>query len=123
LNLLNLIIEKSNDVSLKEELKNIHPKQLICNEDIAFDIYKINYEYDTLRGNHRDDATKIMLKQKPINKNKKQITDNSMKLYQENIVKQEFIDTIKKFNNDNPKRALLNVKILGVVHLGDSLII
>lgn len=123
MNLLNLIIQNTDNEDLKVELSSIHPKQLICNEDIEFEIYKINYEYDTVRGNHRDDATKIMLKQKPINKNQQQISDKVMQLYKENIVREDFLNTIKKFNKENSKRALLNVKILGVAYLGDSTLI
>ena len=123
MNLLNLILENLDNQELKQELKNIHPMQLICNEEVTFEVYKITYEYDTTRGNHRDNAEKTMVKEKPINKNSKRVSDESMKLFKENNVKQDFINYIKNFNNENPKRALFNVKILSVVSLGESRLI
>lgn len=122
MNLLSLIIQNANE-ELKDQLKNIHPKQLIFNEEISFEIYKVNYQYDTVRGNHKDNAEKIVIKQKAINKNTKEITDYSMKLYKESNIKIEFINCIKKFNKENPVRALLNVEILSVSLLGEGKLI
>lgn len=49
MHLLNFITEQIQDAVLKDELKTIHPKQLICNEDIIFDIYKINDNLNWMR--------------------------------------------------------------------------
>lgn len=122
LNLLSLIIQNANE-DLKDQLKTIHPRQLTCNDEISFEFYKVSYQYDTIRGNHRDNAEKIMIKQMPINHNPRQTSDSSMKLYKESNVKNEFMKFIKKFNKENPIRPLLNVEILSVSLLGESRII
>lgn len=123
MNLLDLIIDQTDNDELRQKLKTIHPRQLICNETIDFGFYEISYEYDTVRGHHRDNATKIMIHQMPINRNKKQVPDKTFRLFLENSIKEDFISYIKNFNKNNPMRALLNVKVLSVACIGSSTLI
>lgn len=78
-------------------LHQIHPKQIVTffNAD-PFMFYETEYEYTTIRGNHKNA--------------KKYFIFNTCS--PEIDIKEKLFDYVKTFNKENPKRQLLNVKFL-----------
>lgn len=98
-NIIDNLIEIDNDI--KNELQKAHPKQWL-NEVIKIPIWKIKYEYTTVRNNH-----KIYYKYF--------IADET----DWDLIEPEFNFQLKCFNENNPERKLSNVQILDIKFLGD----
>lgn len=84
-------------------LHKINPKQIANRlDEKPFEFFKVDYEYTTIRGNFKQ-GTKYFI----FNSYNPQID-----------IKKDFENYIKEFNQENPKRQLLNVKFLGSRCLG-----
>lgn len=96
---LDLILKKgkfSND-KIKESLIKTHPKQIINKVgDVGIAIYKVKYQYTTIRNNRKEGVKLFML--------------NTFS--PEKDMKSELDEYIKDYNKENPSRQLLNVKFL-----------
>ena len=88
------------DDSVMEELKQCHPKQIIS-EDISIPIWKVEYKYNTARGNPKT-ATKYLF----LEESAWDMVDN------------EFMSHIKSINEKYPERKLSNVEILDAEFMG-----
>ena len=86
--------------AVMDELKNIHPKQLI-NDRLPVPVWKIHYSYYTARGNPKE-ADKYL------------IADD----VDWDIVELEFNSYIQRENKKHPERELSNVKILDSFYMG-----
>lgn len=88
------------DDSVMEEFKNCHPKQIISKE-LPVPIWKVNYEYKTMRNNTRT-ATKYII-----------LDESSW-----DRVEEELCDYILKENEKHPERKISNVEILDIDFIG-----
>lgn len=88
------------DDSIMEEFKQCHPKQIIS-EEVAIPIWKINYKYDTARGNPKTATKYLFLEESACD-----------------MVDNEFMNHIKFINEKYPERKLSNVEILDVEFMG-----
>ena len=75
----------------------INPKQIVNKlDEKPFEFFKVDYEYTTQRGNQKQ-GTKYFI----------------FNTYNPEVnIEKEFETYIKEFNQENPKRQLLNVKFL-----------
>lgn len=92
--------------TLKVSFKDIHPKQIISNLTLKVTVYKVNYEYTTLRGNKRKGLKYFIFQT----------------LNPELNMKSELLKWVNKYNNENKHRQLLNVKILNSECLGYTIL-
>lgn len=88
------------DDSIMEEFKKCHPKQIIS-EDVLIPIWKVEYKYNTARGNPKT-ATKYLF----LEESAWDIIDN------------EFMNYIESLNERHPERELSNVEILDAEFMG-----
>ena len=88
------------DDYIMEELKLCHPKQII-NEDIPIPVWKVEYKYNTARGNPKT-ATKYLFLEESV----------------WDMVDNEFMNYIEHVNEKYPERKLSNVEILEAEFMG-----
>lgn len=88
------------DDSIMEELKCCHPKQII-NEEIPIPVWKVEYRYNTVRGNSKTAIKYLFLEESSWD-----MIDNEFKNY------------IELMNEKRPERKLSNVEILDVEFMG-----
>ncbi|MEY8352480.1 hypothetical protein AALB39_03890 [Lachnospiraceae bacterium 54-53] len=86
------------------EIKGKNPKQFVSTE-ICIPVWKVQYSYDTARGNHKISEKYIFHRED----------------YWDSIC-MIFMNYIKRFNEDNEYRKVLNVKILDTTYLGELFI-
>lgn len=98
---------------VRREMQDMHPSMIIGSGVLGMSMYKITYEYDTNRGNHRNGCRYLFLKDgDPI---------NSLCEYERDIMIEGLVE--KHFSNYNfkfPYRAISNVNILEIVKYANA---
>jgi hypothetical protein len=96
----NILSEAKIDDSDLAEVIQCHPRQIISSE-LEIPVWKIEYSYDTQRGNHREAVKYLFLED-----------------FSWDRVENEFMQHINTINEKYPERKLSNVKILDANFMG-----
>ena len=98
---------------VKMMLQDLHPSMIIGRGILGMTVYKVSYEYDTKRGNHKKGYKMLFLKDGD--------SINYLDFYERDIMIEGLMqEYFSDYNYKYPYRVISNVKILEIVQFANA---